>query len=58
MTDVQGLDRACARSNGIYMRNTTMFVSGTKDFPQDRWEDLKIPFSLTAERLRYRNADP
>jgi hypothetical protein len=41
----------------IYIRNTTMFVSGTKDFPQDHWDDLKIPFNLTAESLRYRNAD-
>jgi hypothetical protein len=34
-----------------------MFVSGTQDFPQDHWDDLKIPFNLTAESLRYRNAD-
>jgi hypothetical protein len=35
-----------------------MFVSGTKDFPQDHWVDIsKIPFNLTAESLRYRNAD-
>jgi predicted alpha/beta hydrolase family esterase len=35
-----------------------MFVSGTKDFPQDHWDDIsKIPFNLTAESLRYRNAD-
>jgi hypothetical protein len=57
MTDVEGLDRAYARDNGIYIRNNTMFVSGTKDFPQDHWDDLKIPFNLTAESLRYRNAD-
>jgi hypothetical protein len=57
MTDVAGLDRAYARENGIYIRNNTMFVSGTKDFPQDHWDDLKIPFNLTAESLRYRNAD-
>jgi hypothetical protein len=57
MTDVEGLDRAYARDNGQYIRNTTMFVRGTKDFPQDHWDDLKIPFNLTAESLRYRNAD-
>jgi predicted alpha/beta hydrolase family esterase len=35
-----------------------MVVSGTKDFPQDHWDDIsKIPFNLTAESLRYRNAD-
>jgi pimeloyl-ACP methyl ester carboxylesterase len=57
MTDVEGLDRAYARDNGIYIRNNTVFVSGTQDFPQDHWDDLKIPFNLTAESLRYRNAD-
>jgi pimeloyl-ACP methyl ester carboxylesterase len=58
MTDVEGLDRAYARENGIYIRNNTMFVSGTKDFPQDHWDDIsKISFNLTAESLRYRNAD-
>ena len=34
-----------------------MFVSGTKDWPHDHRDDLKIPFNLTAESLRYRNAD-
>ena len=57
MTDVEGLDRAYARDNGSCIRNNTMVVSGTKDFPQDHWDDLKIPFNLTAESLRYRNAD-
>jgi hypothetical protein len=58
MTDVEGLARAYARENGIYIRNNTMFVCGTKDFPQDHWDDIsKIPFNLTAESVRYRNAD-
>ena len=57
MTDVEGLDRAYARANGIYIRNIIMFVSGTKDFPKGHWDDLKIPFDLTAESLRSRNAD-
>jgi hypothetical protein len=58
MTDVEGLHRAYARENGIYIRNNTMFVSGTKDFLQDHWDDIsKNTFNLTAESLRYRNAD-
>ena len=57
MTDVQGLDRAFARDSGNYVRNTTMFVSGTKDFPHDHWDDLGMPFNVTAESLRQRNAD-
>ena len=51
------LNRASARNNGMNIRNTTMFVSGAKDFPQDHWYDLKIPFNLSAESLRSRNAD-
>ena len=49
MTDVEGLDRAYARDNGSCIRNNTMVVSGTKDFPQDHWDDLKIPFNLDAD---------
>ena len=34
-----------------------MLVSGAKDWPQDHWDKLKIPFiNLTAESLRCRNA--
>ena len=57
LTDVQGFDRACARDNGIYIRNTIMFVSGAKDFPRDHGDDLKSKFNLTAESLRYSNVD-
>jgi hypothetical protein len=57
LTDTEGLHRAYARDNGIYIRNNTMFVSGTKDFPQDHWDDLKIPLHRTNETLRYINAD-
>ena len=35
LSDVEGLQRAYARYNGIYIRNNTMLVAGTKDFPQD-----------------------
>jgi hypothetical protein len=34
-----------------------MWVAGAKGFPQDRWGDLEIPFNLTAESFRSRNAD-
>jgi hypothetical protein len=57
MTDVQSLDKAYSRDTGLYIRNDTMLVAGTKDFPQDHWDELKIPFNLTPESLRYRNAD-
>ena len=35
-----------------------MFVSGTKDFPHDAWDDIsKLPFQITYNSLRYINAD-
>ena len=35
-----------------------MFVAGTKDFPQDHWDDLtKIPTNTVYNTLRYINAD-
>ena len=58
LSDVEGLQRAYARTNGVYIRNNTMFVAGTKDFPQDHWDDVsKIPFRATNNSLRYINAD-
>ena len=57
LTAVEGLTIVYARDNGIYIRHTSMFVSGTKDWPQDHWDDVKIPCNPTAEPLRYRNAD-
>ena len=40
LTDVEGLQRAYARDNGIYIRNNIMFVAGTKDFPLNHWDDI------------------
>ena len=58
MSDVEGLQRAYARTNGVYIRTNTMFVAGTKDFPQDHWDDVsKIPFQAITNSLRYMNAD-
>ena len=57
MSDVEGLHRAYARDNGIFNRNNIMFVAGTKDFPQDHWDDFsKIPIHTTYNTLRYINA--
>ena len=58
LTDVEGLHRAYARDNGIYIRTNTMFVAGTKDFPQDHWEYFpKLQIHITYNTLRYINAD-
>ena len=58
LSDVEGLQRAYARTNGVYIRNNTMFVAGTKDFPHDHWDDVsKLPCQTTNNSLRYINAD-
>ena len=58
LSEVEGLQRAYARTNGVYIRNTILFVAGTKDFPQDHWDDVsKTPLQATNNSLRYVNAD-
>ena len=62
LSDVEGLQRAYARDNGIYIyiyiRNNTMVVAGTKGFPHDAWDDVsKKPCRTTYNSLRYINAD-
>ena len=58
LSDVEGLQRAYARTSGVYIRNRTMLVAGPKDFPQDHWDDLtKIPTTTVYTTLRCINAD-
>ena len=57
LSDVEGLQRAYARPNGVYIRNNTEFVAGSRD-TQDWYDDFtKIPFNKTYNALRYINAD-
>lgn len=57
LSDVEGLQRAYERPNGVYIRNNTMFVAGTRDL-HDWYDDFtKIPTNTTYNALRYRNAD-
>ena len=42
----------------MYVRNTSMVVAGTKDFPRDAWDDVsKLPFQTTYNSPRSINAD-
>ena len=57
LSDVEEVQRAYARDNGIYIRNNTMFVAGAEDVPQHHWDDVsKIPTSTVYNTLRYINA--
>ena len=43
LTDKEGLDKAYARADKLYLNGNTMYVAGTS-YLQDVWDDLKIPF--------------
>ena len=58
ITDEEGLRSAYASQNGLYQHYNTLYISGTKDFPQDRIDDFKFSFDDTLnETKRGRDAD-
>ena len=42
ITDEEGLKRAYKTKDGLYQHYNKLFIAGTKDFPQDHIDDLKI----------------
>ena len=56
LTDKDGLDKATATRDKLYVHGNTMYVAGTS-YWQDVWDDLKIPFNKTAQAQRYKDAD-
>ena len=56
LTDKEGLDKAYATTEKLYVHGNTMYVAGTS-YWQDVWDDLKIPFNKTKEAQRYKDAD-
>ena len=58
ISDEEGLKRAYDTRYGFYQHYTILFVAGTKDFPQDRIDDLTLPSDDTRnETKRGRDAD-
>ena len=55
MDDEAGLLEAYNTRNGLYARNDTLYVAGTKSL-QDVWDDIKIPFGKVSASERYGNA--
>ena len=41
----------------VYQHYNKLFVAGTKDFPQDHIDDLKLPCDDTLNNTRGRDAD-
>ena len=58
ITDEEGLKRAYETTYGLYQHYNKSFRAGTKDFPQYRIDDLKLPFGDTLNKTkRGRDAD-
>lgn len=58
ISDEEGLKRAYEKRDGLYQHYNKLFIAGTKDFPQDHIDDLKLPFDDTLNKTkRGRDAD-
>ncbi len=55
ITDKAGLEKAYGRESKLYTHGDTLYIAGTSSL-QDVWDDLKIPFSMTDQSMRYRKA--
>jgi pimeloyl-ACP methyl ester carboxylesterase len=53
--DSDGLDKAYASENKIYIEGDTMFVAGTASFG-DAVDDVNIPIGMTSRTKRYEQA--
>ena len=47
ITDEGGLKRAYETKYGFYQHYNNLFIAGTKDFPNDHIDDLKLPLNDT-----------
>ena len=52
ITDEEGLKRAYETKDGLYQHYIKLFIAGTKDFPVDHIDDLKLPFDDTLKTLQ------
>ena len=57
ISDVEGLQHAYSRENGVFINNHTMYVAGSRD-TQDWYDNFtKLPTNTTYKALKYINAD-
>ena len=47
ITDEEGLKRACETKIGLHQHCNELVTAGTKDWPNDAIDDLKLPFDDT-----------
>ena len=47
ITDEEGLKRAYETKDGLYQHYNKTFIAGTKDFPTDHIDELKLQFEAS-----------
>ena len=52
ISDEGGLKRTYDTKGGLYQHYNKLFIAGTKDFPVDHIDDLKLPFDDTLNKPR------
>ena len=57
ISDEEGLRLAYETKNGLYQHFNELFIAGTKDWPGDAIDDLKLPFDTLNKTKRGRGAD-
>ena len=58
ISDEEGLKLAYDSKDGLYQHYNKLFIAGTRDFPGDHIDDLKLPFDDTLNKTkRGRDAD-
>ena len=58
ISDEEGLKRAYDTRDGLYQHSNKLAIAGTKDFPTDHIDNLKLPFDDTLNKTkRGRDAD-
>ena len=58
ITDEEGWKLAYETKNGLYQHYNKLLIAGTRDFPIDHLDDLKLPFDDTSNKTkRGRDAD-
>ena len=57
ISDEEGLKWAYDTKDGLYQHYNKLFIAGTKNWPVDHIDDLKLPFDDTLKTKRGRDAD-
>ena len=51
ITDEEGLEQAYESNDGLHQHYNKLFIVGTRDFPTDHIDGLRLPFNDTLKLL-------